>query len=135
MRSNTGFDNKVRQYIINHHIQHFRNIDELTGNPCKYTIVHELFSGNHNRKRSFYVENCIYFLSEQSHQLVQGNFENSIKLLMNRLKENQIAAVKYYERLRLIINTFDIKQARYNWKCFFDNDCIGEIPIIKINEV
>lgn len=138
-RNNTSFDEKVRQYVANNHIQHFRDIDELTGCHCKNTIIHELFPGNDTRKRCFYVKDCVYFLSPQSHADIHtdlNGYKNK-QLILNRLHldlnpDNLKIAQEYIDKLRLIVNTFDIKQARYNWKEFFECGCIGEVPLIEV---
>ena len=140
MRANKSFDEKVRQYVANHHINHFREIDELTGRRCDNTVIHELFPGNDTRKRCFYVENCIYFLSPDSHDKIHKSFKIDliIDLIAKRfdLKASdfghRILLIDYYEKLRLLVNTFDIKKARYDWKLFFETDCVGEVPLVRL---
>lgn len=131
-RANTNFDEKVRQYIANHHIQRFRNTDEFTGYPYDKTIIHEIFPGSDTRKRCFYVDDCIYFVSESSHLLIHRHSNPPVNLIINRRKFDYKTAIEYYYNLRLLVNTFDMKKARFDWKIFFENDCIGEIPLLKI---
>ena len=135
-RANKSFDEKVRQYVINHHINHFRNIDELyPKRRCQKTIVHELFPGNDTRKRCIYVNDCMFFLSIESHVEVHASHDKTIDLLMNRIKSNdRIAAENYYDRLRLLVNTFDMKKTRYLWREFFDGGCVGAVPLLNIEK-
>ncbi len=130
MRANKTFDDTVREYVLNHHIKRWQNKDEYTGQKGVLTEPHEIFPGS-NRKRCFYVENCIFWVTRETHEKIQGNETASIQLIQNRLKENQVAAIKYYERLKLLVNTFDIKKARFMWKTFFANCEIGEIPLVR----
>jgi len=112
--------------------------DELSLQPSQSLEIHEIFSGNHNRKRCFYVRDCTYFVSRQSHITVHKNKEMSLLLFANRLKQKgeyytQEALRIYFDELKRFVQTFELKSARYEWQVFFDNGCKGEMPLLKLD--
>jgi len=142
VRNNTTFDNKVRNYRSIYDLTIPADTCELCGRRGLYGI-HELFSGNDNRKRSFYVENCLVRLCDKCHKKAHGYFHEKIQdiqfaiigaKLISQSKKQEISIKvieDYFDKLKLLVNTFDIKQARFAWQRFFDGETETP-PILRV---